>query len=158
MALKILDERHKRLAEEMLRGTPRSTIAKDLGVDRSTLYVWMKDPLWQKEFTKQAEDLAEARKTRFVVTVMKAAEVTEVYLDYVLDELRTKDRDRIQTLPGLDAISTALKRITEVERLDAGQPTSIREERGATPAQAEEGKRIKQVLDRIVKNPEETQH
>lgn len=163
MAIQALDERHKTLAEELLKGTPRAKIAEKVGVHRATLYEWMKDPLWQQYFEKLAQDMDEARGMRLLVTVMKMAEVTEAYLDFLLGEISTQDRDRIAQLPGLDTISTALKRLVEVERIDSGQPTKIaRSDQGkettVPPAAEKRGREVKSMLSRVLARGEETQH
>lgn len=162
MPIKALDERHKILAEELLKGTPRSKIAEMAGVDRTTLYTWMKDPLWQEYFEKLAGDLDEARGMRLLVTTMKIAEVTEAYLDFILGEMETKDPARIRELPGLDTITTALKRIAELERQDSrpSRPGATRDApAGSKSAEAEtRGRNVKDVLDRMLARTEETQH
>lgn len=159
--IRTLTEQHKKLAEEMLKGTQRSKIADDLGVDRSTIYAWMKDPVWQLYFEKLAQDLDEARSMRLLVTVMKAAEMTDLYLDHVIDVLKTGDVEAINRLPGLDTITTATKRIVELERLDSGKPTSHTRttKTEEVPAEvADRRARTKGLLDRMLDHEEETQH
>lgn len=160
MGLKTLNEKHKKLAEEMLKGTARSKIAEMLEVDRSTLYQWMKDPLWQRYFEKLASDLDEARGMRLLVTVMKAAEMTDLYLDHVIGELQSGDRERILALPGLDTVTQAMKRVVELERLDSGKPTSHqRTEKVDAPAETSERReRAKGVLNRVLDYEEESLH
>lgn len=151
MGLKTLDERQKLLAEELLKGIPRTQIAEKLGVHRSTLYEWMKDPLWQQYFTKLADDLDEARSMRLLVTVMKAAEMTELYMDFVIGELQSKDRDRIQELPGLDTITTALKRLADLQRSDAVAAPGAKAQASAdAKVSTKEASTFTDLLDRLV--------
>jgi hypothetical protein len=162
MSIKVLDERHKTLAEELLKGTPRSKIAEMVGVDRTTLYTWMKDPLWQEYFEKLAGDLDEARGMRLLVTVMKIAEVTEAYLDIILKMMEEGGAEALPNVPGLDTISTALQRIANLERQDSRptRPGATKDtpasERGKAAEQR--GTQMKGVLDRILARTEETQH
>ncbi len=162
MGIKALDERHKTLAEELLKGTPRSQIAEQIGVDRTTLYTWMKDPLWQEYFEKLAGDLDEARSMRLLVTVMKLAEVTEEYLDIILKLMRDGGAAELPNVPGLETITSALKRIAELERHDSrpARPGATRD----TPADeksraaAARNDAVISLLDRILERGEETQH
>lgn len=162
MGIKALDERHKTLAEELLKGTPRSKIAEMVGVDRTTLYTWMKDPVWQEYFEKTAGDLDEARSMRLLVTTMKLAEVTEVYLDIILKAMQDGGASALPDVPGLETITSALKRVAELERHDSrsARPGATRDQPASAKSREAEkrGRDVKGALDRILARTEETQH
>ena len=130
MAIKRLEEKHRRLAEEILKGTPRMKIADMLGVTRSTLYEWMKDDLWRAYFGKLAEDVESARQQRLLPVAMKAADAAEQAIQNALDLLVEKDPNA----PSLTVMVSALKTVIELERVDRGQPSRIsRLEKGGEP-------------------------
>ncbi len=121
MAIKRLEEKHRKLAEEILKGTPRITIADMLNVTRSTIYVWMTDPLWRAYFAKLAEDVESARQQRLLPVAMKAADAAEQALQNTIELLVAKDKNA----PSLSTVIDALKKVVELERVDRGQPSNI---------------------------------
>ncbi len=132
MAIKRLEEKHRRLAEEILKGTPRIKIADMLNVTRSTIYEWMKDPLWRAYFAKLAEDMESTRQQRLFPVAMKAADAAEQALQNTIELLVAKDKNA----PSLSTVVSALKTVVELERVDRGQPSNITrtDKPGDTPA------------------------
>ncbi len=122
MAIRRLEEKHRRLAEEILKGTPRIKIAELLNVTRSTVYEWMKDELWQTYFDKLLGEVEAARRQRLLPVAMKAAELAEYGLDRATQQVIDKDADA----PNLQTIVAALRVVIELERVDRGQPSSIK--------------------------------
>ena len=158
MAIEILTDAHREFAAALLTGTPRAQIARDLGVSRNTLYEWMRDPLWRAYFQKLAADKAEAQSARMVITVMKAADVMDAYLEKILDAVENPQSAvavpgiQLGSLPGVDTISQVFKRLAEMQRLDAGQPTEHRkvETTGTSPEAKVRGRKVKGALDKLL--------
>lgn len=112
--MKQLEEKHKQLAEEIINGTPRREIAEKLNINRNTIYLWMRDELWQAYFSKLVEEQDMARLQRLVPITFLAAEVATQALQNLLEDLQ-------QRKPGAPRIGTvvdALKKIVELERGD----------------------------------------
>jgi hypothetical protein len=127
MGIKALDERHKRFAEMMLAGKPRTMRerAEELGVDRATLYLWAKDELWLGYFDKLADDVHAARVQRLTPLVLNACDALGAALDNALADLTSGDPLRLAASPGLSTLSTVTKTLVELERVDAGKPGTI---------------------------------
>lgn len=127
MGIKVLDERHKRFAEMMLSGKPRTMKerAAELSVDRNTLYTWAKDQLWQKYYDKLAEDVHAERVHRLVPLVLSACDALGAALDNAVDDLRSQDGDRMKRAPSLSTLAGVTKQLVELERVDQGKPSRI---------------------------------
>jgi len=117
--IKTLDERHKKLAEAMLRGRSRTQLAEELGVTRATLYVWAKDPLFQKYAARLAEDMQAARMQRLLPVVMGLSEVVDAKIAFELQRVGEEGA------PGLTTLVDCLRKVVELERVDRGQPSNI---------------------------------
>lgn len=152
MPIRHLTEQHRTLAEEILKGTPRTQIAKDIGISRATLYEWMKDPVWQQYFHTLAREVEEARTQRLLPVSMRAAALMEAALDQAIGKVEGGDSDA----PGLDTISQVVKRLIELERLDRGLPTQHTRQDGKRPpasrveANDETSERIRKFLDNML--------
>jgi len=146
-----LDERHRTLAEELLKGTTKAKIAELLGINRQTIYDWMKDPLFVQYFNSLAREVQMARTQRLLPVTMKVAEVLEAALDRAQAEIETGAEGR----PSLDAVSVVAKRLFELERNDRGLPT--REEKAqSSKTDTASDERLLTALDRLVgTRPEE---
>lgn len=120
----MLDERKRKLAEGILKGTPRTVIAKELGVNRGTLYEWAKDPDWQAYFENLAGEVEAARRKRLLPITMRAAEAMECALSNAIDAMLSTDLKARLGAPRLETVAEVLKKIVELERLDTGKPTS----------------------------------
>lgn len=155
MAIRRLEEKHRQLAEEILKGTTRTKIAEKLGVTRSTIYEWMKDELWQTYFDKLLGEVEAARRQRLLPVAMKAAELAEYGLDRATQQVIDKDADA----PNLQTIVAALRVVIELERVDRGQPSSIKrtETTGDTPTAelSPQARRLLDNLDAMVKAEDE---
>jgi len=108
MAIEILTDRHRTLAEQLLLGTSRTKIAEQLGVARATLYEWMRDPLWQAYFQKLAAEREDAVSARMLVTIIRAGELMDAYLDRTLEALENAGTIQapgvpVGSLPSLEA-------------------------------------------------------
>lgn len=146
MAIRRLEEKHRQLAEEILRGTTRIKIADKLGVTRSTIYEWMKDKLWQTYFDKLLGEVEAARCQRLLPVAMKAAELAEYGLDRATQQVIAKDADA----PNLQTIVAALRVVIELERVDRGQPSSIkRTETAGDAPKAELSPQARRLLDNL---------
>ncbi len=127
MAIKALDERHKKFAEMMLTGKPRTMKerAVELGVDRATLYLWAKDELWLKYYDKLAEALHEVRVQRLTPLVLNACDALGAALDNALADLVSNDDQRVARSPDVKTLAGVTKQLVELERVDAGKPRDI---------------------------------
>lgn len=120
----MIDERKKRLAEEILRCTPRTKIAEQLGVSRQTLYKWMQEPEWQYYFSKLVSEMEAARRMRLMPVVLKAVELLEAHLDYqlrLLNDPQAAPDERLQ-VERIGVVVDCLKKIHELEARDSGKP------------------------------------
>jgi len=153
MAIVQLTEDHKRLAEEVLKGTPKSKIAEIVGVHRATLYEWMKDPLWQRYLQDLSDAKDDARISRLQEVTMTSMELTEKYMRHMISILDQGDPALIAAnLPTIDSLTSALKRVAELQTAIAG-PSRGREGDRA-PDSSERGRDIKGLLDRILTKEE----
>lgn len=158
MGLKVLDERHKKLAELILKGTPRAQIAREIDVSRGTVYKWMEDELWQAYFNKLAEDVAAARKQRLMPVVTAATDALVTALHNATNDMNSGDVAIRAAAPPLDALTRAVKVVVELERVDQGQPSDIKESRASkerTPM-SEGAKQLLDKLDDMVESETET--
>lgn len=138
--LKVLDERHKRVAELLLRGTLRTEIASSEGVNRTTLYRWMRDPLFLAYYEALANEIDSARAQRLIPVAMSAAEAVESCLNNAIKDLGSDDPIIRASAPGLETLQRALKTIIELERVDRGKPSTVTEKR--TNPTDSEGKKL----------------
>jgi hypothetical protein len=127
MGIRTLDETHKRFAEMILTGKPatKREQAEALGVDRSTLYHWAKDPLFQKYVEKLAEELEAARVERMSPLVFSACDAVAACLANAVRDLESMEKDERARAPGLSTLVSATKTLVELERVDRGKPSSI---------------------------------
>ncbi len=140
MGIRVLEETHKRFAEMMLTGKPptKREQAVELGVDRSTLYNWAKDVLFQKYLAKLSEELEAARVERMSPLVATACEAIQACLSNALTDLQSDDKAHA---PGMSTLVSAVKVLVELERTDRGKPSRItkrEEERTEKPNPATE--------------------
>lgn len=150
-----LEEKHKRLAEEILKGTPRYKIAEILECSRATMYEWMKDPDWIAYFEHLAREVEVARQQRLLPVNMKVAEAVEVALDNAIGDMQSGDKERISRSPSLHMLVEALKKITDIQRLERGLPTAHTKSEKADEKNREgAGTRLGRLLDQMVENDE----
>lgn len=133
MGIRILDERHKKLAEHLLKGTPRTKAAEEIGVARQTLYEWMQDPMFQNYLEHLARDIEAARQQRLLPVNQAMVELALATIQRELDRITANDPDAAN----LDTISQVLKRLVETERLDQGKPTVHTKKSGGNPGEEE---------------------
>lgn len=141
MGIRILEEHHKRFAEMILTGKPptKREQAESLGVDRSTLYNWAKDPLFQTYLGKLSDELEAARVERMSPLVFSACEAVQACLGNAIKDMRSDD-DKARA-PGLSTLVSAVRTLVELERVDKGKPSTItrrEEERTERPNPASE--------------------
>lgn len=157
--IKQLDERHKRLAEMIISGKPRTMgeRAQELGVDRTTCYTWMKDDVWRKYFEKLCADMEAARMQRLLPLVLVGADALECALHNAVKALRGKSPEDRAEAPGLKTLTDTVRVLVELERVDRGKPSNIKESRQDRPAAPEDTPRRAQllgVLDRMLETAE----
>ncbi len=158
MGIKALDERHKRFAEMMLAGKPRTMRerAEELGVDRATLYLWAKDKLWQAYYDKLAEDVHEARVQRLTPLVLNACDALNAALDNAITDLNSSDVESRKRAPGVSTLAGVTRTLVELERVDAGKPSSIsRSERSDDKPLDKASEKLLRKLDELFKEPGE---
>ncbi len=122
MPIRRLDERHKTVAAELLRGTRRRDIAEKVGVDISTLYNWMKDDLFKAYMAKLSEDLEAAREQRLLPIVFLAAEAVEAAFSNALEDVQK----RTEGAPAITTLVDCMKKVTDMERVGRGKPSDIK--------------------------------
>ena len=127
MGIRTLTEDHKRFAEMILTGKPatKREQAEALGVDRSTLYNWAKDTLFQKYVEVLSEELESARVERMSPLVFGACEAVAACLGNVIRDLESGTDTDKQRAPGLPTLVSAVKVLVELERTDRGKPSRI---------------------------------
>jgi hypothetical protein len=131
MSMKALDERHKKLAEMILLGVPKKQIADELGLNRGTIYKWMDDPMWQEYFNTLLESVEAARQKRLLPLVNAATEALLTALTNATNDMTSDDPAVKAAAPRIEALISAAKVVIELERVDHGQPSDIRESRAA---------------------------
>lgn len=127
MAIRVLGERHRRAAEELVRGTPKSRICQLVEISRPTLYEWLDDAVFQEYVAQLLADLEAARRQRLLPLITKNAEALEQALQRAADELADASRP---VMPGtIKVLADTFKLLNEQDRLAGGQPTTITESR-----------------------------
>jgi len=117
--IRILEEKHRLVADEIVRGIPERDIAANLGISRDTIGVWKRDPLFQAYLGARREELRAARLERMLPVSLKAAEAVEAYLRRLISDAQTTE----DPIEGLKASLQALKIVAELESDE--QPTRI---------------------------------
>ena len=152
MGIRTLEETHKRFAEMVLTGKPptKREMAEQLGVDRSTLYHWMKDPLWKRYAEKLSEELEHARVERMSPLAFTGCEAVQACLANALQDLQSADSSDRQRAPGLSTLVAAVKTIVELERTDRGKPSRYtKQETAKTEELSPAGERLLKALDQL---------
>lgn len=120
-----LEEKHKRCVELWIRCTPRDEIASELGVARSTVFLWMKDPLVLSYHQKLLEELEAARRQRLLPAFLNTVELFEAGVQRALFQLQSDDPAEQVKAPSLQTLASVLKTVHALERTDVGAPSSI---------------------------------
>lgn len=160
MALRTLDERHRLAAELLVRGRPKSDVARKLGIARNTLYAWMEDPLWVGYFAELLRDFENARDQRLGTVVDSQFELLERSLAICNDRLEKAMAEGTPAaeagIPALKEQVDAIERLMKLRRLESGLPGDISESRRGAPARPDG--RIFEALDRLTgrSNPRPT--
>lgn len=145
MAIQTLDERHKKLVEERLKGTPMTAIADELGVARQTLHEWWKDETVQAYYTLLKRDIEEARRERLTPVIDTAVGLLHDMLGFFRRKL--EDEKEPQGLPGIEAVARVTEKLIDKQRLEGEKPTSISEQRGPAGPGDKPAKSAQSVLD-----------
>lgn len=136
MAIEVLTDLQRDAAERILAGkTTRVQIARDLGINRNTLYEWMRDPKWLEYFRKLEQMRIDAQTGQLVDLVNQAGEVMEKYLAKVmltLDEPHSPQGFG-SSMPGLGTVSEVFKRLTDLHRTHRN-PLPAEKKKKAPPA------------------------
>lgn len=159
MAIKVLDERHKRFAEMMLTGKPRTMRerAEELGVDRATLYLWAKDELWQGYYDKLADDVHAERVQRLTPLVLTACDALGAALENALQDLTSSTAEHVKRAPGVSTLASVTKQLVELERVDAGKPSRItKQEHGDGEVNTASTKLLKKLDELFSEDGEDT--
>ena len=152
MALKILEEKHKRAAEMMLQGVPRKTIAATVNVAPATLYDWLKDGLFTAYAVELKEEMMAARRARLTPVTMKLADLLENVIAKTQALLAEGALEN--PISTIDVLTKALRTLVETERNDS-DPTVIgargARARGTLPQDAPAGPRgeVQNLLDEL---------
>jgi transposase-like protein len=149
--LTVLTEQHKRVAEALLRGIHRTKIATDEGVNRTTLYRWLREPLFLAYYEALADEIESARTQRLIPVAMAAAEAVETALDNAVRALKSPNPVERAEAPGLETLSRALKTVIELERVDRGKPSTVTESRLKKDDERPLGKKAKELVDSLTK-------
>lgn len=141
MGIRTLTEEHKRFAEMVLTGKPptKREQAEALHVDRSTLYNWIKDDLFQRYLVALSDELEAARVERMSPLVFTACDAVAASLSNAIADMQSADNKT--RAPGLSTLVSAVRTLVELERVDRGKPASITkhtEERTEKPNAASE--------------------
>lgn len=126
-----LDEKHKRIVELRMRGTPVQQICAEAGISRSTLHNYLRDPLMIAYSETLINEQAVRRSIRLDPAI---TETIDLYLATIREGLRQRSSDNPEErlkAPSLKDLVHAIQVIHGLERLDAGAPTTITESRSA---------------------------
>ncbi len=155
--IKQLTEEHRRLAEMVLTGKPRTMNqrAEALGVDRATIYRWMADTMWRVYFEKLCDDMEAARAQRLLPLVLAGADALECALGNAVQALNSPDLKERAEAPNLKTLTDSLRTLVELERVDRGKPGRITESRSKDEGApglptTSRGKLLLQKLDELV--------
>lgn len=149
MAIKTLDERHKRAAEELVKGTPKRHVARDLGIAPNTLYKWMDDPLWLGYFTQMLEDFEVGREQRLGTVLDAQFDLLLECIKRYRDALVNGEADGIG-LPSLVQQVDAITKLANMRRVETGRPGEIMERRSEPKPDG----RLHDLLDKITGKPQ----
>lgn len=134
-----LDERHRRFAEEKIKGTPLTKIADLVGVTRNTLYEWQKHPVWQAYYSALVTDVEKARAERLVPVIAKSVGLLGDLLDHYRAEVETgtiidgEGRPHRPDVPSIESVARVTEKLVGMQRVASGEPSAITESR-TTPA------------------------
>lgn len=105
----------------LFTGSPRTMPerAQELGVDRSTLYVWIQDPLFREYYEALREQVEAQRVNRMVPLQMDAADAVGAALRNALDFLNSADHEARKMAPQLPTLVEAFKKLVDIGRADA---------------------------------------
>ena len=114
----ILDKKKITAIEQMIEGTPLQTIALDLDINRSTLYKWLKNPVFTRQLNQEMQKYAHYR---LLLAIPHISEAVKVLVDILRDD-SVKPADRISASKEiLNLSSQALDQslLVEVQELQA---------------------------------------
>lgn len=148
MPIRELTEKHKQLAEELLKGTPRAEAARKLGIGRSTVYTWLEDPVFVAYFRELVRDADAARSQRLLPVWNQAIELLSRLLQRSLDALDNPEAEP-DNVPNLNTVLTVFEKLNGIARLELGQPGSISERRESEGTKGKRDERIIALLDKL---------
>lgn len=152
-----LAEKHRKFAEEKIRGTPMIQISEKLGVTRQTLYNWEKDPVWFAYYEQLLADVEAVRTERLTPVVEATRKLLEQHLalgNSILETvnetlpaaLASRDFEQVEQLramltdvPNPEVVTRMLDKLVGLERVERGRPSKITEARTAKGDVADRG-------------------
>jgi hypothetical protein len=164
-----LEETHKRMVELWIRGVNREQIARECGVGRATIYVWMKDPLILGYKERLEADIENRRRMRLVPTVLATIDTAEKALALVQQsiaeattQLASQDPAERVKAPALSTLVSAAEKLANVaetlhrmERIDSGNPTQITKTETTESPRRQPQTMLEKLLTRAVEEDDE---
>ena len=156
-----------RAIQMLLAGRAVSQVAEAIGVDRTTIYRWLKEPSFVAERNRQSKELRDAAQSRLHALVGKSIDVVErqVAAGNLKAALAVLKITGMMELEKLDSETDESRLLTrEVERLALEYWHSLpftKEEVGSRPFKLPEFKNIVQIINdelQLQYKPEEPEH
>lgn len=145
MSLRVLEETHKLIAVERLKGTPNHEILQRFDIARTQLYDLLKEPLFQEYYaTLQAEARA-ARERMLEPVTRKMATAMEALVDRMLEMIKDPNTRFVDPGKVLEDLVRGYAALTAIQRRDSGEPAD--ERRADFPA-PRTGRRTGRILDK----------
>lgn len=124
MAIRTLDERHRKVAEELVKGTPRTKISELVEVTRQTINAWERDPVFIVYYQALVADVERARIERLTPMVESTAGLLKEQVDTWRAQLReavaSGDPDVIgatmKLMPSIESVAKVLEKLLDKQQ------------------------------------------
>lgn len=108
-----MNEKKSKALELMIKGTPITQIAEEIGVHRNTLYLWLKEPMF-KEAKQKAEDQLLDN-----VWLMAMYEIEDVLLNTKDDYKKIQIFQQLAKIKGKEETTININKVKSVDEMIA---------------------------------------
>lgn len=108
-----MNEKKAKALELMLKGTPISHIAEELQMGRSTLYLWLKEPMFKEAKSKAEEQILDN------VWLMAIYEMEDVLLTTKDDYKKIQIFQQLAKIKGKEETTVNINRVKSVDEMIA---------------------------------------
>lgn len=108
-----MNEKKSKALELMIKGTPITQIAEEIGVHRNTLYLWLKEPMF-----KEAKQKAEAQLLDNV-WIMAMYEIEDVLLNTKDDYKKIQIFQQLAKIKGKEETTININKVKSVDEMIA---------------------------------------